>query len=112
MLKIDTIYKKGVLFIRPYGVINKVTRLELDKVLESVIDKAGVKYLLINFDNIYYINTDITKMLDNWSKKINENNGRFFICCYEKINNKYLVNINDSICGMNDEFSVFNVVNI
>ena len=112
MLKIDTVYKKGVLFIRLYGVINKVTKLELNQVLESAIDKVGIKYLLINFDKIYYISTDISKILDNWSKRINEKNGKFFICGYEKINNRQLVNINDSICEMNDEFSVFNVVNI
>ena len=47
MLKIDTIYKKGVLFIRPYGVINKVTKMELDKVLESVINKVGIKLIVI-----------------------------------------------------------------
>lgn len=112
MLKIDTIYKKGVLFIRLYGVINKVTKMELDKVLESVINKVGIKYLLINFDSIYYINTDISKMLDNWSRKIAKNNGKFFICGYEKINNKYFIDISDSIFEMNDEFSVFNIVNI
>ena len=31
---------------------------------------------------------------------------------YGKTNNKRLINVNDSICEMNDEFSVFNVVNI
>ena len=41
-----------------------------------------------------------------------EYRGEFFICGYGKTNNKRLINVNDSICEMNDEFSVFNVVNI
>lgn len=112
MLKIDTVYKKGILFVRLYGVINKSTKLEIEKTLESAINKVGIKYLLLNFDNIYYINSDMTKTIEKWSKKITENGGKFFICGYEKIEENYLIDINKTIFEMKDEFSAFNMINI
>lgn len=112
MLKIDTVYKRGILFVRLYGVINKVTKLEIEKTLESAINKVGIKYLLLNFDNIYYINSDITNLVEKWSKKITENNGKFFICGYDKIVEKYSVDVSESVFEMKDEFSAFNMINI
>ena len=79
MLKIDTVYKKGILFIRLYGVINKNNISEINKVLESTIEKVGIKYLLVNFENIYYISSNISGLIDKWSRKLVEQNGKFFI---------------------------------
>ncbi len=112
MLKIDTIYKKGILFVRLYGVINKNAKLELEKTLESAIDKVGIKYLLLNFDNIYYINSDITQIIEKWSKKINENGGKFFICGDDKIREEYSIDISGTTFKTKDEFSALSMINI
>lgn len=112
MLKIDTIYKRGILFVRLYGVINKNTKLELDKTLESAIDKVGIKYLLLNFDNIYYINSDITLIMEKWSKRLKENDGKFFVCGYDKVSDKYSIDVSRTALKTKDEFSAFNMINI
>lgn len=112
MLKIDTIYKKGILFVKLYGVINKNNKNEINKVLESAIEKVGIKYLLLNFENIYYISSDISIIIEKWSKRIAKNNGKFFICGYHEISRKNFIKINDDILETQNEFSVFNKINI
>lgn len=112
MLEIDTVYRKGILFVRLYGVINKSNIKEIDKVLESTIDKVGIKYLLVNFENIYYINCNISNLVDKWSRKLTIKNGKFFICGYDEISKNNFIKINDDVLEMKDEFSAFSKVNI
>lgn len=112
MLKIDTVYRKGILFIRLYGVINKNNIKEINKVLESTINKVGIKYLLLNFENIYYISSNISNLIDRWSKKLIENGGKFFVCGYDEISKSNFIKINEEVLEMKDEFSVFSKVNI
>lgn len=112
MLEIDTVYKKGILFIRLYGAINKNNIKEIDSVLESTIDKVGIKYLLLNFENIYYINCDISKLIDEWSRKLTLKNGKFFMCGYRENSKNNFIRINDVVLEMNDELSAFSKVKI
>jgi len=112
MLKIDTIYKKGILFVKLYGAINKNNKNKIDDVLESAIDKVGIKYLLLNFENIYYVSSDISNIIEKWSKKIIKNDGKFFICGYHKISRKDFIKINDDILETQNEFGVFSKINI
>ena len=58
------VMEKGILFVRCYGVINKETKKELEKTLESAINEVGIKYLLLNVENIYYINTEIESIIN------------------------------------------------
>jgi len=112
MLKIDTIYKKGILFVRLYGVINKNNKEEIEKVLESVIEKVGIKYLLLNLENIYYISSDISELIFKWSRKLKGKGGKFFICGYENISRSDYLKINEEVLEMKDEFSAFSKINI
>lgn len=112
MLEIDTAYRKGILFVRLYGAINKNNIKEIENVLESTIDKVGIKYLLLNLENIYYINCDISRLIDNWSRKLTLKNGKFFICGYKENLKNNFIKINDVVLEMKDEFSVFGKVKI
>jgi anti-anti-sigma factor len=113
MLKIDTMYKKGILFIRLYGVINKNNIKEINEVLERTIEKVGIKYLLLNFENVYYISSNISSLIEKWSKRLIERNGKFFVCKYDEIAKSNFLKINtDEVLEMQDEVSVFNKVNI
>ena len=112
MIKIDTVYKKGILFVRLYGVINKQTKIEIEKTLKSAINEVGIKYLLLNLENIYYVNSDISSLVNKWSKIITEKGGKFFICGYSELLKNKFIEINETIYEMKDEFSVFNIINI
>lgn len=117
MLKVDTVYKRGILFVRLYGAINKDNKMEIDKTLNSAINKVGIKFLLLNFENVYYVNSDITKIINRWSKILSKNEGKLFVCGYEKVTENTplknsVIKIEENICKMQDEFSVFNVIRI
>ena len=112
MIEIDSVYEKGILFVRAYGVINKNTKEEINKTLKSAINEVGIKYLLLNLEYIYYINCEISSLINKWSKKIKEKGGKFFICGYDKLLKEKYIEINDYVVEMKDEVSVFNIINI
>lgn len=111
MLNIDTVYKKGILFVKLYGVINNENKKKIDCVLNSAINKVGIKYLLLNFDNIYYINVDISNIISKWNKKLEEYGGKIFICGDNNIKDM-IIKCDSGIINMNDEISVLKRVNI
>ena len=53
MLNIDIEYKRGILFVRLDGILNEKTSCILEDALKSVVHKAGIKYVLINFEKLY-----------------------------------------------------------
>jgi len=112
VLQIETIYKKGILFVRCYGVINKETKKELEKTLESAINEVGIKYLLLNVENIYYINTEIESIIKKWSTILSKKDGKFFMCGKEQLKETYDVDKTEKVLQMTDEFSVFKMINI
>lgn len=112
MLKIDTVYKKGILFVRLYGAINNENVEEIKKVLEVSINKVGIKYLLLNFENIYYTNANITSLLKKYSEMLIKKEGKLFICGYEPLIKEKTIKINNDICKIQNEFSAFNLINI
>lgn len=111
MLEIDTVYKKGIFFVRLYGVINKNNYKEIESVLYNAIEKVGIKYVLINFENIYYINVNITDIVKKWNNRLEKSDGKLFVCGCEHLNNNFL-NITNCVNDLKDEFSIFNIIKI
>lgn len=80
MLKIDSEYVKGILFVRIKGNLNRHTAAKLNNFLLPAILKHKIKFLvynLYNLDNIDYIGV---RALEKCSKAINANNGLSLIC--------------------------------
>ena len=66
MLKIDCEYKKGILFVRLMGSLNKSTIKNMELV-DNMIVKAGIKYLLINLEKLTIINyCEIAKLIKKY----------------------------------------------
>ena len=111
MLNIDTVYKRGILFVKMYGVINKKNKYKIEDVLDSAINKAGIKYLLLNFDNIYYINVDISRMISKWNNVLKREDGKIFICGNNNVK-EMIINFDNGIKDADDEISAFSMVSI
>ena len=111
MLKIECEYKKGILFVRLTGQINKSTIKNMD-VVDNMIVKAGIKYLLINLEKVAVINHGEIYNLINRYKSLIGDDGKILICGY--YNNKMNLRINneDKVYLSGREVSAFNIINI
>lgn len=111
MLKIECEYKRGILFVRLEGNLNKTTIKDIE-VVDNMIIRAGIKYLLINLEKVSIIShNEIFNLIDRYKKLIGED-GKVLICGY--YNNKMNLKINDveKICLSGREVSAFNIINI
>ena len=114
MLNIDFEYRKGVLFLRLKGVLNKSTSFVLDEALKNICDRAGVRFLLINFEKLSSIDKNGINTIINSYNKYFKDRGKLMACGF---NNRLITDIKESsllsyVSIVKNEMSVFNVVNI
>ena len=85
MLKINMEFSKGILFIRLKGDLNKNT-------IKGMIDK-NFKYIVLNIDNMYSIDSYSIKYINKIFEIIEKNKGMMIICDKFNISRKLLSNI-------------------
>lgn len=110
MLKIECEYKRGILFVRLDGEINKSTIKNMD-IVDNMIIKAGIKYLFINLEKTIVLNNIELSTLINRYKKLIGDDGKILICgIYNKMNLK--IDNSEKVYLSNKECSAFNIINI
>ena len=114
MLNLDLEYRRGVLFLRLNGTLNKYTSFILDDAIKRVVNKGGIKYLLINFENLRSIDINGINTILNCYNKYFKNDGKLMICGYNPNVDKMLntSKILSCIYMLNNEAAAFNLVNI
>ena len=85
LLKTNMEFRKGILFIRVKGDLNKST-------IRGVIDR-NFKYIVLNIDDMYSIDTYSIKYLNKIYKLYEKNNNKFIICDKFNISKKLLKDI-------------------
>lgn len=85
MLKTNMEFQRGILFIRLKGDINENT-------IKGVIDR-DFKYIVLNIDNMYSIDSYSIKYLNNIYKSYQKEKGKLIICDKFNISRKLLKNI-------------------
>ena len=110
MLNIDIEYKRGILFVRLDGILNEKTSCILEDALKSVVHKAGIKYVLINFEKLYELDkSGISTIIKSYNECLKDN-GKLMICgCKLKIEHSELIKYAQSTAN---ELCAFNIVNI
>lgn len=99
MLKINTEFRKGIMFIRLNGEVNK---LNIDNIFVS-----DFKYVVLNFDNLLSIDSEAIKDIIDYNKMITKNNGKLII-----VNKSYNIftSLFKSIPIIDSEIKAFNIV--
>lgn len=97
MLKIDMEFRKGILFIRLVGKLNKYTVNEINDNVIPVILKHGLKFIVVNLDKLYSIDSEGIEMLIKLNELVSRWNGKTTLCSINKymkddINNTDLKN--------------------
>lgn len=111
MLDINMEFNQGILFVRLRGILNGDTIGLLKKDLDVVIRDNGIKYVLINLNNLSYIDSYGLEAIKLSYRQITNNNGKLIICGINKLfeQNKLLA---DNLYQVSDEVIAYELVNI
>lgn len=112
MLKIECEYKRGILFVRLMGEVNKSTIKNME-IVDNMIRKAGIRYLLINLEKVTIIShKEISDMINKYKELIGDD-GKLLICgYYNPMKMSVDVNDIDKVYLSGREVSAFNIINI
>ncbi len=80
MLKIDMEFKKGILFIRLEGSLNKDTVEKFNNEVIALVLKDEIKLIVVNLDKVISIDLKGIKALTQLNEIVKNNNGRTTLC--------------------------------
>lgn len=100
MLKINTEFRKGIMFIRIKGNLNESNI--------NNINCEDFKYVVFNFDNLLSIDSYAIKYIINYNNRIVNDNGKLIIC--EKDNNLASNLFKNRIPIIDNEIKAFNIL--
>lgn len=103
MLKVNTEFRKGIFFVRLSGQITNKNNLDI---IKNLIDNIGIKCVVLNLNNLRFIDVNSINYIIDYNKYILKNKGCLLICDTNKnregIFKKYIPNIKSEI----DSFSL------
>ena len=106
MLKVNFEFRKGVLFVRLRGNLDKDNYKVSE--LNNLIENIGLKYVVINLNDITSIDTYCIDCLINFSNKLSSDNGKILICEKDCLIGKRL--LKNRIPLINSELEAFNLI--
>ena len=112
-LKMNFEFRKGLLFIRLKGVLNKENSKELSSCLDQFIHEKGVRYFVINLENLEYLDKDGLDVIQNKYEDMILHNGKLVICGYQNEYVKTMVEEEMSgVYNTQNELAAFNMIQI
>ncbi len=112
-LKMNFEFRKGLLFIRLKGILNKETSKELSRSLDRFIYQQGVKYFVINLESLEYLDKDGLETIQKKYEDMVLHDGKLIICGYK---NDYIkAMVEEEIKGVyktKNELAAFNMIQI
>lgn len=97
MLKVLMEFRKGILFVRLYGSLNKDTLETFKLEVKEVIINSGIRFVVLNVDNLESISEDGVKEIKNLKKTLKKLDGEFFLFGGEIKELKSLVNLENEL---------------
>ena len=116
MFQINMEFVRGMLFVRLEGILSKRTSSELNEVLDRMINKHGIRYFVINLENLISIDeTGIQSIMEHYFDVI-MHDGKLVVCGYDNISNVYVRNEGNlafqNIESSSNELGAFHLINI
>lgn len=115
MLEINMEFRKGILFIRLNGILDKTTVTKLHEEVTDIVKENGIRNIVFNIEQLTHIDiTGINELLYNY-KLCQKNNGKSLLCGiqHEQVKNK--INKSHILKYMNeihDELSAFKMIHV
>ena len=107
-------FRKGILFIRLIGKLNKYTVSTFNTEIIPVVLKHGLKYIVINFDKLESIDVKGIESLIELNDIVSKWDGKTTLCSInEKIkNNIYTSEVTNRYFEVSDELTALEVFEI
>ncbi len=97
MLKVLMEFRKGILFVRLFGVLDDKT-IETFKIeVKEVIIKSGIRYVVLNTYNLEGISKQGVKEIRTLKKIMQKTDGEFFLFSGEVKELKSLANLENEL---------------
>ena len=90
-------FRKGILFVRLYGILNDNTLEKFRTDVKEVIIGSGIKYVVINVENLYSISESGVKEIKLLRKILKKTDGQFFLFGGEIKELRKLANIENEL---------------
>lgn len=90
-------FRKGVLFVRLYGDFNDQSLDTFNKEVKEVIIEPGIKYVVLNVENLNSITNEGVTEIKRLRKIIKKMDGEFFLFGGEVKELKKLVNLENEL---------------
>lgn len=97
MLKALMEFRRGILFVRLYGKFDDDAIKIFDNEVKEVIIKTGIKYVVLNVNNLEDISQNGIKEIRKLRRIINKTDGQFFLFGGEIKELKSLVNLENEL---------------
>lgn len=97
MLKVLMEFRKGILFVRLYGVLNNTTIETFDTQVKEVIIESGIKYVVLNINNLESISKEGVNEIKRLKRILIKTDGEFFLFGGEIKELKSLVNLENEL---------------
>lgn len=90
-------FRKGILFVRLYGVLNNTTIETFDTQVKEVIIESGIKYVVLNINNLESISKEGVNEIKRLKRILIKTDGEFFLFGGEIKELKSLVNLENEL---------------
>lgn len=97
MFKVQMEFRKGILFVRLYGMLTDKYIETFNKEVKEVIVNTGIKYVVLNISNLDEISAYGVKEIKKLKKIIKKTKGEFFLFGGEIKELKSLVNLENEL---------------
>ena len=116
MFHIDMEFIRGMLFVRLEGILSKRTSNELNEALDKMIHEHGIRYFVINLENLTSIDEAGIKSIMEHYFDVIMHEGKLVVCGYDNITKRHVRNeVNlafQNIESSNNELGAFHLINI
>ena len=111
MLSIDMKFIHGILMVDLDGELVEKNKQKIERHLTNLIKDNGIKYVLLNLNNVLDIDkSGILSIVENY-KAIKENNGKLVLCGINKLlENMNRIKLDDYVYEINDIEEAYNLV--
>lgn len=109
MLEINLEFRRGILFIRLNGILNKETSIELTRQINRFIKENGIKYFTFNLEGLKELGEEAIDIIRENYQQIVSFNGKLVLC---GLKDKKTSTILQDLEQSNNELGVFQIIRI